>query len=71
MRHTPWIIQDRKIKIAVLGLGRISKNHLQAIQQHSKHLELVAICDGREEIIRQAMEQYQVQAYLHLEDLLA
>jgi UDP-N-acetyl-2-amino-2-deoxyglucuronate dehydrogenase len=71
MRHTPWIINDRKIKIAVLGLGRISKNHLQAIEQHSKNLELVAVCDGREDVLRQVAEQYQVKAYLHLDDMLA
>jgi UDP-N-acetyl-2-amino-2-deoxyglucuronate dehydrogenase len=71
MKHTPWIINDRKIKIAVLGLGRISKNHLQAIQQHSEHLELVSVCDGREDILRQTVEQYQVKGYLHLDEMLA
>jgi len=71
MRHTPWIINDRKIKIAVLGLGRISKNHLQAIQEHAENLELVAVCDGREDILRQVAEQYQVRGYLHLDEMLA
>ena len=71
MKHTPWIISDRKIKIAVLGLGRISKNHLQAIAQHHDNLELVAVCDGREELVNQAVEQYQVKGYYHLDDMLA
>jgi UDP-N-acetyl-2-amino-2-deoxyglucuronate dehydrogenase len=70
MKHTPWVINDRKIKIAVLGLGRISKNHLDAIKTHQEHLELVAICDGRADVLAEAAKTYQVQAYLHLDEML-
>ncbi|NBX84130.1 MAG: gfo/Idh/MocA family oxidoreductase [Gammaproteobacteria bacterium] len=71
MRHTPNVIHDRKIKIAVLGLGRISKNHLQAISEHHENLELVAVCDGREDLVKQVATQYQVQGYCHLDEMLA
>lgn len=38
-------IDNRKIRIAVLGCGRISKNHFGAIEKHRDRLELVAVCD--------------------------
>lgn len=71
MKHTPWVINDRKIKIAVLGLGRISKNHLQAIEQYHDKLELLGVCDGREDLVNQIAEQYQVKGYYHLDEMLA
>ena len=70
IKHTPWMIHDRKIKIAVLGLGRISKNHLQSIEQHKDNLQLVAVCDARQEFVEQVSKQYQVQGYLHLDEML-
>lgn len=68
--HAPWIIQDRKIKIAVLGLGRISKNHLDSIEQHKEYLELVAVCDSRKEFVEEIANKYHVEGYLHLDDML-
>lgn len=38
-------IGDRKIRVAVVGCGRISKNHFASIKTHENELELVAICD--------------------------
>ena len=38
-------IKDRKIRIAIVGCGRISKNHFGSIKQHAERIELVAICD--------------------------
>jgi UDP-N-acetyl-2-amino-2-deoxyglucuronate dehydrogenase len=69
-QHTPWFIKDRKIKIAVLGLGRISKNHLQSIEQHHEHLELVAACDSRENFVQELSEKYNVRGFTHLDDML-
>ncbi len=39
------LIQNRKINIALVGCGRISKNHIKAIFENYKFLKLVAICD--------------------------
>ncbi len=39
------IIKDRKIKIAVVGCGRISNIHVKTIRGLSKNFELVAVCD--------------------------
>lgn len=36
----PNPITDRKIRLAVIGCGRIAKNHFGAIEQHRDRLEL-------------------------------
>jgi len=42
---TKSVITDRKIHFAVVGCGRISKNHFDALEKHSDRAELVAVCD--------------------------
>ena len=39
------IIQDRKIRFAVAGCGRIANNHFDALKKHADHAELIAVCD--------------------------
>lgn len=63
-------ISDRKIKIALVGCGRIANNHLKAIKQHESRLQLVGVCDTNEERLGQATEAYQVEGYTHLTHLL-
>ncbi len=41
----PAPIVDRKIRFALVGCGRISKNHIGAMAQHAKRAEVVAVCD--------------------------
>ncbi|MFM1831698.1 MAG: putative oxidoreductase, partial [Planctomycetota bacterium] len=43
-QKTPII--DRRIRIGVVGCGRISKNHFNAIADLSEDLELVGACDN-------------------------
>jgi UDP-N-acetyl-2-amino-2-deoxyglucuronate dehydrogenase len=38
-------ISGRKIRIAVVGCGRISANHFAAIEAHKEDLQLSAVCD--------------------------
>ena len=38
-------VSDRKVRFALVGCGRISSNHFDAIKQHSERAELVAVCD--------------------------
>jgi UDP-N-acetyl-2-amino-2-deoxyglucuronate dehydrogenase len=42
-------ITDRRIRVAVIGCGRISKNHFESIKIHNENLELAAICDSNQE----------------------
>lgn len=64
------IIHNRKIRIAVVGCGRIAKNHFASIAAHSEDLELVAVCDTHAGTLEAHMAQYQVPGYQRLEDML-
>ena len=39
-------IDEKKISFAIVGCGRISKNHIKAIYENSEIADLVAICDN-------------------------
>lgn len=45
MLHSIAPITNRRIRIALVGCGRISANHIRAIAAHHERAELVAICD--------------------------
>jgi len=63
-------ITDRKIRIAIVGCGRIAKNHFGAIEKHADNLELVALCDSNPHILEEHQQQYKVSGYRRLEELL-
>ncbi len=63
-------ISDRKIKIAVVGCGRISKNHFGSINQHNDALELVAICDVDPAVLAEHTAKYKVNGYRDFEEML-
>ena len=64
------IIQGRKIRIGIVGCGRIAKNHFASIETHSDNIELVAVCDNNAATLAAHQERYQVPAYQRIEDLL-
>lgn len=67
---SPYIIKDRKIRIAVVGCGRISANHFAAIEKLSEYFELVGVCDGHAETLKQAMDQTHAPGYATIEELI-
>jgi UDP-N-acetyl-2-amino-2-deoxyglucuronate dehydrogenase len=69
MQHYPSIT-DRKIKIAIVGCGRISKNHFDSIERHKDEFELAAICDIDPVVLSEHAERYKVPAYRDLEEML-
>ncbi len=66
----PEPITNRKIRIAVVGCGRISRNHFGAIEKHSDDLELAAVCEKDQDILKAHEEQYNVPGYCCLEKML-
>lgn len=46
-------ISGRRIRVALVGCGRISRNHIKAIAIHHERAELVAICDTQQELLEQ------------------
>lgn len=64
-------ILDRRIRIGVVGCGRISTNHFTAIKAHERDLELAAVCDTSPERLAQARATHGVPGFSKLEALLA
>lgn len=64
------IHSDRKIRIALVGCGRIAKNHLQAIAGLEQDLELVAVCDAHFPAAEAVAQEYGTRAYADLSELL-
>lgn len=61
---------DRKIRIAIVGCGRISKRHFDAIDAHSDELELVSVCDADSSVLAAHDEKYNVPMYLQLNEMI-
>lgn len=66
--YTP--ITDRKIRVALIGCGRIAANHFNAIEKHADNLELVDVCDVDAEALAQAVERTKAIGHSNLTDLL-
>ena len=62
-------IKDRRIRIAVVGCGRIAANHFASIETHVAHLELVGVCDTNPAAAKAASERYGVPAFGAMESL--
>lgn len=56
--------------MAVVGCGRISKNHFGSIEKHADDIELVAVCDIDPRALSQSANQYGVRGYQKLEEML-
>ena len=64
------IIKGRKIRIAIIGCGRVSKNHFDSIEKHHNSIKLVSICDNQKKILNKYKLKFKVKGYLDLEDML-
>jgi UDP-N-acetyl-2-amino-2-deoxyglucuronate dehydrogenase len=64
-------ILDRKIRVALIGCGRIAANHFSAIEKHADNLQLVAVCDNNAAALAAASQRYGVPGHARLDDLLA
>jgi len=64
-------ITGRKIRVALVGCGRIAANHFNAIKQHADNLELVDVCDVDEQALERAVAQTGAQGHRRLSDMLA
>jgi len=63
-------IINRKIRIAVIGCGRISKSHFDSIEKHNDRVELVAVCDNNQVLLAKHEIEYKVNGYLNLIEML-
>jgi UDP-N-acetyl-2-amino-2-deoxyglucuronate dehydrogenase len=63
-------IKQRKIKAALVGCGRISKNHFDSIEKHKNDIELVSICDADKGILTEHEKKYNIKGYLNLDEMI-
>lgn len=67
----PSVIRDRKLRIAIIGCGRIAQNHFAALKQHADRAELVAVCDNQPAALEKAVGEQGVPGFASLDALLA
>jgi UDP-N-acetyl-2-amino-2-deoxyglucuronate dehydrogenase len=64
----------RKQSICIIGMGRISANHLSAIMNNSSHLDLIAVCDlvidNIHESLKRANYSNQVAMYSNYKEMI-
>ena len=64
-------ITDRPIRFALVGCGRISANHIEALRQHALRAQLVAVCDVKPAALAGAAQKTGAIGYESLDALLA
>jgi UDP-N-acetyl-2-amino-2-deoxyglucuronate dehydrogenase len=67
--HGP--IVERKIRIALVGCGRIAQKHFEAIAAHGERIELAAVCDTDPAALAAAVKGTGAQGFESLDELLA
>jgi UDP-N-acetyl-2-amino-2-deoxyglucuronate dehydrogenase len=70
MNSSNLFIKNRMIRLAIVGCGRISKNHFSSIEEHSEDIQLVSICDTDPTVLKKHQKEYNVNAYSSLEGML-
>jgi UDP-N-acetyl-2-amino-2-deoxyglucuronate dehydrogenase len=59
-----------KIRIAVVGCGRIAEKHFEAIKQYQEDLDLIAICDINQENLDPYISKFSITGYLSMTEML-
>jgi UDP-N-acetyl-2-amino-2-deoxyglucuronate dehydrogenase len=68
---TPSVIRDRKLRLALVGCGRIAQSHFAALKLHAERVELVAVCDNQPGALDEAVQQTGAAGFDSLDALLA
>ena len=63
-------IENRKIRMALVGCGRISANHFDAMDQHSESVEVVDVCDINRVALERAVARTGATGHLCLTEML-
>lgn len=64
------IISGRKIKFALVGCGRIAKNHFDSLTTHQADAELVAVCDTNPQALADAVTKTGAKGFSNIDDML-
>jgi UDP-N-acetyl-2-amino-2-deoxyglucuronate dehydrogenase len=63
-------INGRRIRFALVGCGRIWKNHVESLKKHAQNAEVVAVCDTDERALEAGEGATGAQGYLDYDDML-
>lgn len=69
--NMPKPIHNRKLKLALVGLGRVAKTHLDAIKYHQKNLELVAVCDSNQDALAKVKAEFKADTFTEFNECIA
>lgn len=64
-------VVDRKIRFAIVGCGRISRNHINSIREHAADAEIVGVCDIDAAALQAAVADTGAKGYPDIDALLA
>lgn len=68
--HKGAFIRGRKIRVGLVGCGRISAKHFEAVDQHKDRIDLVGVCDTDPARLAKATEKLGVTGFSSLDQLL-
>lgn len=63
-------LKERKIRFALVGCGRIARNHFDALKRHTEYAELVGVCDIDRHALEAAVELTGAKPYKDLQAML-
>lgn len=64
------VIKDRKLRFALVGCGRISDKHFEALQHNSNHAEWVAVCDTDSQALKAAEQKSKSPGYSDINQMI-
>ena len=64
-------IAGRRIRVGLVGCGRISANHFEAFETHAAECEVVAVCDPDPAALARAVARTGARGFASLDELLA
>ena len=65
------VIRERKLRVALVGCGRIAQTHFAAMTQHATRVELVGVCDNQPAALQKAVSLTGAPGFDSLDRLLA
>ncbi len=60
---------NKKINIAIVGLGRISIKHIDAIKKNNKYFNLIAVCDTDKAKLKKINKTFNLKTYINFNNL--
>ena len=60
-----------RLRLALVGCGRISKNHFDALERHAERAHWVAVCDNQADRAQAAAQRIGARAFTSLDSMLA